>query len=100
MSVNKLQNWFGTNGPYCTKTLHSYHCHTQAACQQQSVLSRILRRFNVWYCTHQWIIFLYTLVDSRGNVDVYGGDNIGHCEKKVHMKSSYEHASNCERLQR
>jgi hypothetical protein len=82
VSVNKLQNWFNSSRPYFTKTLHSYHCHIQAAYQQQSVLLHILRRLNVWYCTHKWTIVLHTNGDSGGNVDVYGGDNIGHYEKK------------------
>ena len=39
---------------------------------------------------------MHTQHDSRGKIDILGGDNIGHCEKK--KKGPYEHVSNSEWL--
>jgi len=54
------------------------------------VLTILLPRNDQFKCCQIYIL----LRDSGGKVNSFGGDSIGHCEKK----SSYDHVSNSERL--
>jgi hypothetical protein len=48
------------------------------------------------YCSRFHTIRISIQDDSKGKVNILGGDSIGHCEKK----SSYGHVSNSEWLPR